>query len=73
MEEYHARIVERGPQAAAAEKAKLAAQKAWQTRRASPNYVALDRLRHLRGPGESYSDVIIRLAKGEGGDLMTTH
>jgi hypothetical protein len=52
-------------QAAAAEKAKLAAQKAWQTRRASPNYVALDRLRYLRGPGESYSDVILRLA-GEG-------
>ena len=22
----------------------------------------LDRLRHLRGPGESYSDVILRLA-----------
>jgi hypothetical protein len=27
------------------------------------NYVALDRLRHLRGPGESYSDVILRLAE----------
>jgi hypothetical protein len=25
-----------------------------------------DRLRHLRGPGESYSDVILRVAKGEG-------
>jgi hypothetical protein len=33
----------------------------------------VDRLRHLRGPGESYSDVIIRLVKGEDGDLMTTH
>jgi hypothetical protein len=31
------------------------------------------RLKAMRGPGESYSDVIIRLAKGEGGDLMTTH
>jgi hypothetical protein len=55
-------------QAAAAEKAKLAAQKAWQTRRASPNYVALDRLRHLRGPGESYSDVILRLVAETEGD-----
>jgi hypothetical protein len=45
-------------------KAKLAAQKAWQTRRASPNYVALDPLRHLHGPGESYSDVILRLGGG---------
>jgi hypothetical protein len=26
----------------------------------------LDRLTALRGPGESYSDVILRLAKGEG-------
>jgi hypothetical protein len=25
----------------------------------------LDRLRELRGPGESYSDVILRLADGE--------
>jgi hypothetical protein len=31
-----------------------------------PNVV--DRLRSLRGPGESYSDVILRLAT-EGGDL----
>ena len=27
----------------------------------------------VRGPGESYSDVILRVAKGECGDLMTTH
>jgi len=33
----------------------------------------LARLKALRGPGESYSDVILRVAKGEGGDLMTTH
>ena len=33
----------------------------------------LAKLKALRGPGESYSDVIIRLAKGEGDDLMTTH
>jgi hypothetical protein len=33
----------------------------------------LARLKALRGPGESYSDVILRAAKGEGGDLMTTH
>jgi hypothetical protein len=26
----------------------------------------LDRLRALRGPDESYSDVIVRLAKGDG-------
>jgi hypothetical protein len=26
----------------------------------------LDRLKALRGPGESYSDVILQLAKGEG-------
>jgi hypothetical protein len=32
----------------------------------------LARLKALRGPGESYSDVILRVAKGEGGDLMTT-
>jgi hypothetical protein len=25
----------------------------------------IDRLRSLRGPGESYSDVILRVAKGE--------
>jgi hypothetical protein len=25
----------------------------------------IDRLRALRGPGESYSDVILRLAKGD--------
>ena len=30
-----------------------------------PNVV--DRLKAMRGPGESYSDVIIRLAKEEGG------
>ena len=41
-------------------------------------YVWLDprvlaRLKALRGRGESYSDVILRLAKGEGSDLMTTH
>jgi hypothetical protein len=29
-----------------------------------PNVV--DRLRSLRGPGESYSDVILRVAKGAG-------
>jgi hypothetical protein len=34
---------------------------------------ALTKLKALRGPGESYSDVILRLAKGEGGNLMTTH
>jgi hypothetical protein len=28
----------------------------------------LDRLTALRGPTESYSDVIFRLAKGEGGE-----
>jgi hypothetical protein len=28
------------------------------------NAAVLDRLRALRGPGESYSDVIPRLAKG---------
>jgi hypothetical protein len=33
----------------------------------------LARLKALRGPGESDSDVILRVAKGEGGDLMTTH
>ena len=33
----------------------------------------LDKLNYLRGPGESYSDVILRVAKGERGDLMTTH
>jgi hypothetical protein len=30
--------------------------------RLDPRYV--DRLRAMRGPGESYSDVILRLAKG---------
>jgi hypothetical protein len=35
-----------------------------------PGVVA--KLKALRGPGESYSDVILRVAKGEGGDLMTT-
>jgi hypothetical protein len=33
----------------------------------------LARLKALRGPGESDSDVILRVAKGERGDLMTTH
>ena len=33
----------------------------------------LDKLNYLRGPGESYSEVILRVAKGERGDLMTTH
>ena len=33
----------------------------------------IDRLGALRGPGESYSDVILRVAKGDGGNLMTTH
>jgi hypothetical protein len=33
----------------------------------------LTKLKALPGPGESYSDVILRLAKGEGGNLMTTH
>jgi hypothetical protein len=33
----------------------------------------LARLKALRGLGESYRDVILRVAKGEGGDLMTTH
>ena len=28
------------------------------------NAAVLDRLRAMRGPGESYSDVILRLAKG---------
>ena len=28
----------------------------------------VDRLRSLGGPGESYSDVILRLAKGDGAD-----
>jgi hypothetical protein len=28
----------------------------------------VDRLRSLRGPGESFSDVILRLAKGDGGE-----
>jgi hypothetical protein len=32
----------------------------------APNVV--DRLRALRRPGESYSDVILRLAKGDGGE-----
>ena len=41
-------------------------------------YVCLDprvltKLKALPGPGESYSDVILRLAKGEGGNLMMTH
>jgi hypothetical protein len=27
----------------------------------------LERLKALRGPGESYSDVIVRLTKGDGG------
>jgi hypothetical protein len=31
------------------------------------------KLKALRGPGESYSDVILRVAKGEGGNLTTTH
>jgi hypothetical protein len=29
--------------------------------------------RRSNNAGESYSDVILRVAKGEGGDLMTTH
>jgi hypothetical protein len=29
--------------------------------------MALDHLKAMRAPGESYSDVIIRLAKGEAG------
>ena len=32
----------------------------------APNVV--DRLRAMRGPGESYRDVILRMAKGRGGD-----
>jgi hypothetical protein len=28
----------------------------------------VDRLGQMRGPGESYSDVIIRLAEGDGGE-----
>jgi hypothetical protein len=28
---------------------------------------AIAKLKRLRGPGESYSDVILRVAKGEGG------
>jgi hypothetical protein len=28
----------------------------------------IDQLTAVRGPGESYSDVIIRLAKGDGGE-----
>jgi hypothetical protein len=32
------------------------------------DHSALDRLRAVRGQGESYSDVIIRLAKGDGGE-----
>jgi hypothetical protein len=31
----------------------------------------LAKLKVLRSPGESYSDVILRVAKGEGGNLMT--
>jgi hypothetical protein len=37
------------------------------------NAAVLARLKVLRGPGESYSDVIFRVAKGESGNLMTTH
>jgi hypothetical protein len=33
----------------------------------------LTKLKALRGPGESYSDVILRVAKDEGGNPMTTH
>jgi hypothetical protein len=33
----------------------------------------LTKLKALRGPGESYSDVILRVAMGEGGNPMTTH
>jgi hypothetical protein len=33
----------------------------------------LAKLKALCGPGESYSDVILRVAKGEGGNPMTTH
>jgi len=33
----------------------------------------LTKLKALRGPGESYSDVILRVAKGEGGNPMTPH
>jgi hypothetical protein len=33
----------------------------------------LAKLKALRGHGESYSDVILRVAKGDGGNLMTTH
>jgi hypothetical protein len=29
---------------------------------------SIPRLKALRGPGESYSDVILRLAKGDGGE-----
>ena len=28
----------------------------------------VDRLGKMRGPGESYSDVIVRMAKGDGGE-----
>jgi hypothetical protein len=28
----------------------------------------VNKLRALRGPGESYSDVIMRVAKGDGGE-----
>jgi hypothetical protein len=31
-------------------------------------HALLDRLKAMRGAGESYSDVILRLAKGETGD-----
>jgi hypothetical protein len=30
-----------------------------------PDRAFVDRLRAMRGPGESYSDVILRLAKGD--------
>jgi hypothetical protein len=33
----------------------------------------LAKLKALRGSGESYSGVILRAAKGESGNLMTTH
>jgi hypothetical protein len=33
----------------------------------------LAKLKALCGPGESYSVVILRVAKGEGGNPMTTH
>jgi hypothetical protein len=35
------------------------------------DHKTLDRLKAARGAGESYSDVIIRLAKGEAGERST--